>query len=142
MAALTHGTPTLHNEPNGSASVARGGSQLSLGSGQWRRVETITRTCEPSQSHPLEVMMDLEVRKPHLDLLALIARLLKLWGAHECAGTIAGFFVDVACNLSKRRTCACSLSSQTRHSLAGTRNSERGRVNGAVALNSRWFGQT
>ena len=30
-------------------------------------------TCKPSQSHPLEVMMDLEVREPHLDLLALIA---------------------------------------------------------------------
>jgi hypothetical protein len=37
-------------------------------------LELITRTCEPSQSHPLEVMMNLEVRKPHLDLLALIAR--------------------------------------------------------------------
>jgi hypothetical protein len=35
-------------------------------------LELITRACEPSQSHPLEVMMNLEVRKPHLDLLALI----------------------------------------------------------------------
>jgi len=53
--------------------------------------------------------MDLEMRKPHLDLLALIARLLKLRGTHECAGMIAGFFVDVACNLSERCPCALLL---------------------------------
>jgi hypothetical protein len=36
-------------------------------------LELIPRTCKPSQSHPLEVMMDLEVREPYLDLLAIIA---------------------------------------------------------------------
>src|SRR4249919_1482851 len=54
-------------------------------------------------------MMNFEVRKPHLDLLALIARLLKLWCADECAGMVAGFFVDVACNLSEWSTCALFL---------------------------------
>ena len=63
-------------------------------------MKLITRTLALAIAS-VEVMMDLEVRKPHLDLLALIARLLKLWGAHECAGMIAGFFVDVACNLSR-----------------------------------------
>ena len=65
-------------------------------------LELITRTCEPSQSHPFEAMMDLEVRKPHLDLLALIARFRKLRSARERADMIAGLFVDVACDLSER----------------------------------------
>jgi hypothetical protein len=64
-------------------------------------LELITRTCEPSQSHPLKVMMDLEMRKSHLDLLALIARFRKLRSTHECADLIAGLFVDVACDLSE-----------------------------------------
>jgi hypothetical protein len=38
-----------------------------------RELELITGTCEPSQSHSLEMMMDLEVCEPHLDLLAIIA---------------------------------------------------------------------
>ena len=41
-------------------------------------------------------MMNLEVRKPHLDLLALIARFLKLRGAHERPRMIAGVLVDIA----------------------------------------------
>ena len=61
-----------------------------------RELELITRTCEPSQSHPLEVMMNLEVRKPHLDLLELIARFLKLRGPHERPRMIAGVLVDIA----------------------------------------------
>ena len=36
-------------------------------------LELIAGSCKPAQSHPLEVMMDFEVREPHLDLLALIA---------------------------------------------------------------------
>jgi len=59
-------------------------------------LELITRTCEPSQSHPLEVMMGLEVSKPHLNLLAFIARFLKLRSAHERPRMIAGILVDVA----------------------------------------------
>ena len=38
-----------------------------------RELELITGTCEPSQSHPFEVMMNLEVREPHLDFLAISA---------------------------------------------------------------------
>ena len=40
--------------------------------------------------------MDLEVRKPHLDLLALIARFLKRRGAYERPRMIAGVLVNVA----------------------------------------------
>jgi hypothetical protein len=36
-------------------------------------VELVARTGEPAQAHTLESMVGLEVRKAHLDLLALVA---------------------------------------------------------------------
>ena len=41
-------------------------------------MELIACTGEPSQSHSLEAVMGLQVRKAHLDLFALIARFLEL----------------------------------------------------------------
>jgi hypothetical protein len=36
------------------------------------------------------------VREPHLDLLALTSRLLKVFGASERPGNVSGVFMDVA----------------------------------------------
>src|SRR5262249_55933000 len=58
-------------------------------------------TGEPPQPHPLEAVMGLEVSKPHLDLLALVARSVELGGAHQCAGKIASIFIDVARDLAR-----------------------------------------
>jgi hypothetical protein len=54
-------------------------------------------------------MMDFEMGKPHLDLFTLIARLLKLWGTHECADLVAGLFIDIARDLSEWSTRASLL---------------------------------
>jgi hypothetical protein len=43
--------------------------------------------------------MSFQVHKAHLDFLALIARSIKFRGTRKGAGIIAGFFVDVACDL-------------------------------------------
>ena len=42
-------------------------------------VELVARAGETSQTHSLEAMMDLQMRKAHLYFLALIARLRSLW---------------------------------------------------------------
>jgi hypothetical protein len=64
-------------------------------------VELVTGAREASQSHALEAMMRLEMREPHLNLLALVARSVELRRAHHCPGEIAGILVDVSCNLAK-----------------------------------------
>ena len=46
-----------------------------------REVELVARAGETPQTHALEAMMGLQVRKAHLHFLALIARLFKLRGA-------------------------------------------------------------
>jgi len=38
-----------------------------------REVELVARAHEPTRVHALEAMMALQVRKSHLDLLALVA---------------------------------------------------------------------
>ncbi len=43
-------------------------------------VELVARAGETSQTHSLEAMMDLQMRKAHLYFLARIARLFKLRG--------------------------------------------------------------
>jgi hypothetical protein len=40
------------------------------------------------------------VRKPHLDLLAFMSRLIKALGAGERPGNVSGMFVDVARDLA------------------------------------------
>jgi len=42
-----------------------------------------------TEPHALEAMMRLEVGEPHLNLLALVARLIELRSARRCAGEIA-----------------------------------------------------
>src|SRR5262249_1331900 len=64
-------------------------------------VELVAGSREASKSHALEALMRLGVREPPLILLALVARSVELRRAHECAGEIAGNFVDVSCDLAK-----------------------------------------
>lgn len=64
-------------------------------------VELVARPRQPSQSHTLKAMMGLEVGKPHLDFLALVARFVELRRTHQCAGEIASILVDVTCDLAK-----------------------------------------
>src|SRR5271154_3353172 len=47
--------------------------------------------------------MGFEVRKSHLDLLALVARLFELRRIHEAAGMISGILMDVAGDLARGR---------------------------------------
>jgi hypothetical protein len=65
-------------------------------------VELVASAREASQPHSLETMMGLEVSKPHLDLLSLVARSVEPRGADQCAGKIAGVLVDVSTDLAKR----------------------------------------
>ena len=53
-------------------------------------VELVACPGETPQAHTLEAVMGFEVRKSHLDLLALVARLFELRRTHEAAGMIAG----------------------------------------------------
>jgi hypothetical protein len=49
-------------------------------------VELVARAGEPSQTHALKAMVNLQVREAHLYFLALIARLFKLRGALLVSG--------------------------------------------------------
>ena len=53
-----------------------------------------------AQSKPAELEDALEVRKPHLDLLALAPRLLKVLGANERSRDVAGVLMDIARDLA------------------------------------------
>jgi hypothetical protein len=52
------------------------------------------------QSKPAELQDALEVCKPHLDLLALAPRLLKVLGADERSSDVAGMLMDIARDLA------------------------------------------
>ena len=54
----------------------------------------------PTQSKSTEPQDALQMRKPHLDLLALAPRLLKVLGANERSGDIAGMLMDIARDLA------------------------------------------
>jgi hypothetical protein len=56
---------------------------------------------QTSQSHALDAMMRLQVRKTHLDFLAIITRSLEGWRAIERTRMIASIFIDVAWDQSK-----------------------------------------
>ena len=66
-------------------------------------VELVACPGETPQAHALEAVMGFEVRKSHLDLLALVARLFELGRTHEAACMIAGILMDVACDLARER---------------------------------------
>src|SRR5262252_4539341 len=61
-----------------------------------RQMELVARAGEATETHALKAMMGLQVRKPHLDPLSLIAGPLELRRAHERARMVSGLFVHVA----------------------------------------------
>ena len=67
--------------------VLRGGDKMAF----------VSCTGDAAQAHTLEAMVGLEVRKAHLDLLALIARFVELGSTHQGACMIAGILVEIAC---------------------------------------------
>ena len=54
-----------------------------------------------TQSKPAEFQDALQVREPHLDLLAFPSRLLESLGAGERPGNVSGVFMDVARDLAR-----------------------------------------
>jgi ribosomal protein L37AE/L43A len=106
-------TPRIARVPHTAKRPERcphcGGSNLSR-KGTWRKKLEIVqvwrcfackRTFTPGpQAHALETMVSLQVRKSHLDLLALIARLFELRRTHEAACVIAGILMNVARDLT------------------------------------------
>ena len=69
-------------------------------------MELIARPRKPAQSHAFEAVMDFEVRKAHLDALALIMRFEEALGSHQSASQVASILVDVAGDLARRRVGA------------------------------------
>ena len=65
--------------------VLRGGDEMAF----------VSCTRDAPQTHTLEAMVGLEVRKPHLNLLALIARFVELRGSHQRASVVAGILINV-----------------------------------------------
>ncbi len=55
----------------------------------------VSRTGDAPQAHTLEAMVGLEVRKAHLDLLALISRFVALGRTHQRASVVAGILIKV-----------------------------------------------
>jgi hypothetical protein len=55
-----------------------------------------------SEPHSLEAMVDFEMRKTHLNALALVTRLEETLGSHQSACQIACILVDVTRNLPRR----------------------------------------
>jgi hypothetical protein len=53
-----------------------------------------------TQSKPAELQDALEVRKPHLDLLAFTSRRLEALGASERPGNVSGMLMDIARDLA------------------------------------------
>ncbi len=54
-----------------------------------------------SQSKPTKPQDALQVREPHLDLLALAPRLLEALGASERPGDVSGVLMDIARDLTR-----------------------------------------
>jgi hypothetical protein len=62
----------------------------------------IVGTSWATQSEPTELQDALQVRKPHLDLLALTSRRLEALGASERPGNVSGMLMDIARDLARR----------------------------------------
>jgi hypothetical protein len=56
--------------------------------------------CGPRSRNRLSFRDTLQVREPHLDLLALTSRLRKAFGTSERPGNVAGMLMDVARDLA------------------------------------------
>ena len=65
--------------------VLRGGDEMAF----------VSCTGDAPQTHTLEAMVGLEVRKAHLNLLALIARFIELRGPHQRASVVASILIKV-----------------------------------------------
>ena len=72
---------------------------------------------KPSEPHSLEAMVDFEMRKTHLNALALVTRLEETLGSHQSACQIACVLVDVTRNFRAGVLGQhCILSAQTSQS--------------------------
>ena len=56
----------------------------------------ILGTSRSTQSKPTELQDALQMCEPHLDLLALMSRLLKTLGASKRTGNVSGMLMDIA----------------------------------------------
>ena len=65
-------------------------------------MELVACAGKTSQAHPLEAMMGLQMREAHLDALSFIARFVEGLCSHEPARHVAGMFMDIARDLSRR----------------------------------------
>ena len=63
-------------------------------------VELVACAGEAPQPHTLKTMVGLEVRKAHLDLLALVARFVELGRTHQRTSVVAGVLIEVARDFS------------------------------------------
>ena len=92
-----YATPTLRNTQGPSGwwpSNQRSEPSQVLGDGGQNKL--ILGASWTAESKPAELQDALQVRKPHLDLLALAPRLLKVLGANERSGDVAGTLMDCA----------------------------------------------
>src|SRR5271170_6795224 len=64
--------------------------------------ELVACAGKTSQPHALEAVMNLQVGKAHLDAFALVARLEECLCAHQSACHVAGIFMNITGNLSRR----------------------------------------
>ena len=72
-------------------------SQVLGDGGQYELILGASWTTQPK---PAELQDALQVREPHLDLLALTSRLLKAFGASVRSGDVSGVLVDIARDLA------------------------------------------
>src|SRR5580704_14011527 len=75
--------------------------QVAAGSGRWQPEQTHPGASWTTQSKPTELQDALQVRKPHLDLLALMSRLLEALGASQRPGNVSGVLMDIARDLAR-----------------------------------------
>src|SRR5262249_13028499 len=85
------------------------------------QVELVAGTGKASQPHALEAMMGLEVRKTHLELLAVVTRFFECRRAFKSTHMIASVLVDVARDYALRRVRAALGLERTRAAIAGAR---------------------
>ena len=78
----------------------RPATRAAAGSGNGSQNKLVLGASRSTQSKPTELQDALQVREPHLDLLALTSRLLKMFGARERPGDVSGMLMDVARDLA------------------------------------------
>ena len=91
-------------------------------------MEFIACAGKASQSHALEAVVSLQVRKAHLDLLAFVTGFDELGCTHQGARGIACVLMHVARDLSEGNIWSALGLEQTRAAVARTRAIENGPV--------------